>query len=475
MNLQQFLSEKAKNSATGFSIEGRAKAKTVLFGTEKLQETPAEFLFYRFFQVLFQVATALLLGYGFFSFFQEPLTTAYPAQGYVAAVVVSSLFVVGYEIAKFFALRRGLRHLIYAIRKDWTFIGSAFLPLIVGIALCYGSWLGANKGAEHIAAEKTDLAPVIQQDVKEATTSAENKYEADKKALTTEHNTNISQARKALASYQSSGKWQNPKTVQDLTASVEAAKKTKEKELSELELAHKGTTAKIEADAAPKLEENSSKQSLYQECIFFGSIFLEWGVVVLIFLIMRSIHGAEDFTPKPSTPQPIEEPITAPTPQNPIPPKNDNSEDFQIHGIAKIAIKSLQNRLKLATEQNDNAAKNAALQGLQTYMDMGYDINTGDFIGKATPPPVNPTPIVTPQAGAKTDNAAKDIWKVKTNNRRSYKNKFQEHFTNGRFKYEVLVKAWEANEDALFEACTELGFAYEEIEMPKKKDFIAVT
>jgi hypothetical protein len=404
MNLQQFLSEKAKNSATGFSIEGRAKAKTLLFGTEKLQETPAEFLFYRFFQVLFQVATALLLGYGFFSFFQEPLTTAYPAQGYTAAVVVSSLFVVGYEIAKFFALRRGLRHLIYAIREDWTFIGSAVLPLIVGIALCYGSWLGANKGAEHIAAAKTDLAPVIQQDVKAATTSAEAKYEADKKALTTEHNTNISQARKALASYQSSGKWQNPQTVQALTASVEAAKRSKEKELSELELAHKGTTAKIEADAAPKLEANSSKQSLYQECIFFGSIFLEWGVVVLIFLIMWSIHGTEAYVPKPSTqPNPQPQPQTPTTPVAPVAP-----------------VKPVTSPLPIPVHSGAGTSQK------------------------------------------KTDDPVMIAWKNALNFRAVLLNRYKEYHAVGKDTAN-LDASWIKNEDKLLEACEILGIEYPQL------------
>lgn len=224
------------------------------------------------------------------------------------------------------------------------------------------------------------------------------------------------------------------------------------------------TTEKANAAKIETFTAKQAKAVRFLSRLAIGCEILKF--VIFIFWGYRS-YELKNFDPKPSTPQ---QPVSPPTPQKPITPKMDTANDLQIHSIAKIAIQNLQNRLKTATEQNDNASKNAALQGLQTYTGMGYDINSGEYIGIKT------TPLLqTPQAGAKTDNSAKDVWKVKTNNRRSYKKKFQEHFTNGRFKYEVLVKAWEANEDALFEACTELGFQYEEIEMPKKEDFITVS
>lgn len=90
----------------------------------------------------------------------------------------------------------------------------------------------------------------------------------------------------------------------------------------------------------------------------------------------------------------------------------------------------------------------------------------------ATPlPVVTAAPVVSPISGAKSDNAAKQVWRVKTNNRGPYKDKFKQHFLYGKFDYDKLVKYWQDNEDALFEACMEMGFEYTEMPAPKGEDF----
>ncbi len=447
-----------------------------LFGDKTLKETTGEFLFYRAFQLLCQVATGLLLGYGAFAFFIEPLTAAYGEMGYKIAVVVSTLFVIFYEIAKYFSLRRGLYNLVLGLRYEAGFTLKAILPLATGIALCYGSWIGANKGAEHIAREKTDKAPQIQATDTLQKGKIENSYLAEKKELTAAHDKEIEKAQSAYTDYKNSVAYHGHidtrnkdivATLKTYATAIETEKNAKTKELDELKSASTGKKEAVAVTTTSQLADNNGKQSFYQECIYYGSVVLEWGVFCFIFLIMWSEYTKYGYQPKPTTT------TGTPLPQTPVVPATPVKVAAPVQNplTARAAIAELNERMRKGTEQNDKAQIAAAQEGLKAYAELGYDISTGDFIGKPQTVVVSPTPPA-PVGKPKADNPALKDYKDGLNLRGVLRTRIKNYYLQGEGNLLSFQSQWHKNEDRILVACDALGNIYDNPDVPCEADFL---
>lgn len=321
MTLFEFFRKKSTDMQVAYSKDKRRDYAREFFGSDNLSATTGEFLFYRTMQVILQVATAGLLAYGFFHFFKDPFENTFE-NGTFYAQVLSALLVIGYELLKFFTIRRAMFLLIKGLKEHYMFFFKALIPLIFGLILAFGSWKGANSGAEHMAIQATDKSKEIKSTSDTERKSLENQYRLDMKAAQEAGDAEIAAARKALSDYQASVAWKGHidtrnkdvvSTIKNKTEAIADAKKEKKEAMDKVDLKYKNDLLEIEGKETVDLNENGTKQSFYQNTVFYGSIALEVFVFVFIFLIMSWLHedGNQDYEPvqQATTKEPVNVPM----------------------------------------------------------------------------------------------------------------------------------------------------------------------
>ena len=435
MNFFEFLKSKMNATEANYSKSSRHAYAKEFFGSDTLSATSGEFLFYRAMQIIIQVATAGLLSYGFYNFFREPFDMTFGENGRYYATGLSGLLVIGYELLKFFTVRRAMFLLIKGLKQDYKFVFKSLSYIFFGLLLAYGSWKGANSGAEHMAINATDKSGIINEQASSQKEAVKGDYAANKKQITESYDKEIAQLRKELNDYKASVAWKghidtrNKAVVQTINAknaAIESAKADKKAELEKLETEHKEGVGEIEKKVGEDLAVNSTKQSFYQKTVFWASIALEVFVFVFLYLIMSWIH--ED---------------------SKMDQKTYNTEEIKVP-VRKEAAKVID-----LPVQKEEPKVESPVQKIET-----------------TPPPPPPSGGASMGNGKATSNNEKDVAEHRRglNHRATLKSRFKAYYQEGK-DIDPLCEQWAMNENRIEKACVSLGIPFSYLEIPDIDDF----